>query len=266
MEQYNVLDMIRGVDRESVQKILDEKGKTATLSLFAEFLNKRAYLTVDICGNIKRKRGNLILPIFAYLDTKEVLTEELFNSADLKEREKIDKIERFTNLDSEKVKSNFMKTLFNGNLDFSKKYGKELFLRDRESFFDIISAFALMGRVEGLKPLMVLGLQRLMKEYDERVFYIFISYMTKYRDDTVEYERANHSEKTVAELRNIVKQNRELLNSVEGLGILSSLKLLEERKLENEKRVLEKLEKEIGDIVKLTPLAKNEGKLLEFFI
>ena len=47
--------------------------------------------------------------------------------------EKISDINRLSNIEVSKLKEKLMKTLVNGNLDFSKKYGKELFLRDREA-------------------------------------------------------------------------------------------------------------------------------------
>ena len=173
--QYNMLDIIREKDEKNLRSYLKESGKIEVLSECAQFLDKRSYLTIDTKGDIKRKKGNLALPVFSFLKTEDDYVEVLLNSCDIKERQNLDKIERYSNLDIEKVKLNYIKTLFNGNLEFSKRYGKELFLRDRETFFKISSNFALIGD-DNIKPLMVLSLKELMKEYNENIFYIFISF------------------------------------------------------------------------------------------
>lgn len=266
MEQSKMLEMLKCKDEAGILEFLDVNGKLMTLSYSAEFLNKRAYLTIDTAGNIKRKRGSMALPIFAFLNDKNSLVKELLNSSDSKERQKIDKIERFSSMEIEKVKSNLIKTLFNGNLEFSKKYGKELFLRDRESFFKIVSNFALIGNLNSLKPLFVLSIKKLLTEYDENIFYNFISYMTKYRDDLSTYEEADIPSKSLEELKKIVKTDEKLLNSIEGLGVLSSIKVLEEIDVDNREKVIRKLEVEIEKCRNYTQLSENESKLLEFFL
>ena len=262
---FDMLSIIKEGRKEELKSLLEEYGKVEVLSSCAQFLDKRAYVTIDITGNIKRKKGNLTLPIFAFLNDTTLLNEEIFNSSALRERQNIDKIERFSSLDIEKVKSNFIKTLFNGNLEFSKKYGKELFLRDRESFFELVANFASIGN-NSMKPLMVLALDKLMIEYDENIFYLFISYMTKYRDNTDFYENSSEDFIELGEIKEKLKNNPQLLNSLEGLGLLTSLKVVEKFEINNRNRVLNKIKYEIDNTKNYIPLSATEKNLLEIFL
>lgn len=263
--QFDMLNIIKEKREQELISLLDEFGKIEVLSESAQFLDKRAYITIDILGNLKRKRGNLTLPIFAFLDGSKILVEEILTSADIKERQNFDKIDRFSSLDIEKVKINFIKTLFNGNIEFSKKYGKELFLRDRDNFYKIVSNFALIGS-GSVKPLMVLSLKKLMKEYNENIFHLFIAFMTKNRDNTCIYEGVQDCNLTTKELKESLKSHTELLNSYEGLGILSSLTLLDNIEVDNRNRVLGKLKFEIENTKSYTPLSEIEKNLLEIFL
>ncbi|MBU3842759.1 MAG: hypothetical protein IAA47_07245 [Candidatus Fusobacterium pullicola] len=263
--QYNMLDIIREKDEKNLRSYLKESGKIEVLSESAQFLDKRSYLTIDTKGDIKRKKGNFALPVFSFLKTEDDYVEVLLNSCDIKERQNLDKIERYSNLDIEKVKLNYIKTLFNGNLEFSKRYGKELFLRDRETFFKISSNFALIGD-DNIKPLMVLSLKELMKEYNENIFYIFISYMTKSRDNTAFYENAESYLGSVEELRSELFLNKELLESLEGLQILTSLALIDVVEVDNREKILGKLKAMIESKKLYTPLKNIEKRVLNVFL
>lgn len=263
--QCDMLNIIKEKNATELSTLLDSYEKIAVLSECAQFLDKRAYVTIDKNGDIKRKRGSIALPLVAFCDEKALLVEELLYSCDIKERQNLDKIERYSSLDIEKVKSNYIKTLFNGNLEFSKRYGKELFLRAREEFFKISSNFALIGD-DNIKPLMLLGLKNLMKDYDENIFYIFIQYMTKYRDNTDIYEKVSDYDGDIKSLKSQVISNKELLESFEGLQILSSLRLVEEIEIANRKKVLGKIKYMIENKKGYTKLRDTEKKLLESFL
>lgn len=265
--QCDMLNILKGKEEKKLGTLLKEYGKIRVLSEIAQFLDKRAYITIDISGNLKRKKANLTLPIFAFFNDDTLLKQEILNSCDIKERQKFDKIERFSSLDIEKVKLNFIKTLFNGNLEFSKKYGKELFLRANSDFFKIVSNFSLIGDSTNIKPLMVLALKKLMKDnYDENIFHLFISYMTKYRDNTAIYENVQEYTGDTESLRKSLKENTQLLNSFEGLGILSALKLIDEIRVDNKSQALGKIKFEIENIKKYTPLNEVEKDLLKIFL
>ena len=83
------------------------------------------------------------------------------------------------------------------NLDFSKIFAKELFLRDKKSFFEVLYNFSLMGNPNDLKLFFVYVLENIFNkiEYDENIFYIFIAYLTKQRDNFEVYLEANNIEK-----------------------------------------------------------------------
>ena len=78
-----------------------------------------------------------------------------------------------------------MKTLVNSHLDFSKTFAKELFLRDKKAFFETMYNFSLMGNPKDLKLFFVYALEEIFSiiNYDENIFYIIITYLTKFRDD-----------------------------------------------------------------------------------
>ena len=78
-----------------------------------------------------------------------------------------------------------MKTLVNSHLDFSKTFAKELFLRDKKSFFETAYSFSLMGNPKDLKLFFFFFLEEIFSKinYDENIFYIIIAYLTKFRDD-----------------------------------------------------------------------------------
>ena len=82
-----------------------------------------------------------------------------------------------------------MKTLVNSHLDFSKTFAKELFLRDKKSFFETAYNFSLMGNPKDLKLFFVYALEEIFSKinYDENIFYIIIAYLTKFRDDYSTY-------------------------------------------------------------------------------
>ncbi len=113
---------------------------------------------------------------------------------------------------------------------------------------------------------MVLALNKLMSEYNENIFYIFIQYMVKFRDNTEIYEKVSEYEGEAKEIKEILKSNKNLLESLEGLEILSSLKLVENIDISNKKKVLGKLKYMIENIKDYTPLREVEKKLLESFL
>ena len=178
-------------------ELIREKGKYKILSEYASFLDKRTYFKVDEYGNINKKTYNPLPLIFYFCDDEKILAESLFKYADIKEKQNIKKIDRTSNLDIATLKKNLMKTLVNMNLDFSKIFAKELFLRDKKSFFEVLYNFSLMGNPNDLKLFFVYVLENIFNkiEYDENIFYIFIAYLTKQRDNFEVYLEANNIEK-----------------------------------------------------------------------
>ena len=163
-----------------------------------------------------------------------------------------------------------MKTLANGNLDFSKRYGKELFLRDREEFYKTILEFSFLGDMKSLKPLLILSFKKLFEneEYEENVFFLLISFITKYRDNFYFYENCEKENNSVnfEMLKENVLSNKKLLESREGLEILSTLKALEIYNFKNFDNFLLKIAFEIRMIKNLTALNETTKRLSAVFL
>lgn len=268
MTQIDIITIIKENKVNELTSLIKDIGKIEVLSDFAEVLDNRAYLTIDLDGNLKRKNLNFVLPTFAYIDEEEILAKNILNYANLKERQNLDKIERFSNKELEKVKENFLKTVLNGNLEFAKRYGKELFLRDPKEFYKTVATFALIGNSEGLKPLLVLSLKKLFNEdkYNENIFYLFISYMCKFRDNTEFYEKAEVKNTKEEDIKERLLNNSSLLYSKKGFGILCALQLLKEISVTNKELVLTKLQLELEDSKNSTLLNEDEKRILELFL
>ena len=172
----------------------------------AEILDKRAYLTIDDNGNIKRKKMNYIIPALVYCDDNLLFEEILKSESDPKEREKEKKIQRLSNLDIKKVKSNFMKLVIKGELEFAKKYGKELALREVEEFKKMIFELSLMDNIEFNKPLMALAFIDILEKngWNDEIGYLVISYFTKQRYDLHKLEYLEEKTEDINEIPNIL--------------------------------------------------------------
>lgn len=263
-----MISIIKENDKNYLLSLLEENGKIKTLSAFAPILDKRAYFTINENGELKRKDNNLIIPFFAYCNDNKLLIENIFEKADLKERCKIGKINRLSNVDEKKLKENLLKTLTNGGLEFALKYGKELFLRNKDEFFKTVLLFSLMGDLKSLKPLVVLSFKKLMnnQEYDENLFYLVISFLTKYRDNFCFYETTEVEENSSFNLKEFLLANENILNSKEGIGALSSLLALEELELNYQNRFIQKIKNELTTLKKVTSLNSTEKYLLSVFL
>ena len=145
----------------------------------------RTYFKVNEDGDITQKSYNPITLLYLFCDDEENLAGYFFKYSYPEEKQNIKKIDRASNLDIETLKRNLMKTLVNSHLDFSKTFAKELFLRDKKSFFETAYNFSLMGNPKDLKLFFVYALEEIFSKinYDENIFYIIIAYLTKFRDD-----------------------------------------------------------------------------------
>ncbi len=181
---------LRESNKEKIKKGLAEENKFSFLSEYAEFLDRRTYFKVDSSGNIKTKDYNPLLPIFAFCDNKTKLSEYFLRYTFPEEKHLIRKINRASNLTVDNLKTNLMKTLVSGNLNFSKIFAKELYLRNKKEFFKLLYTFSMMGNPKDIKLIFTYALERILKEidYDENIFYLVIAYLTKIRDDFSVYQ------------------------------------------------------------------------------
>ena len=166
-------------------ELIKEKGKFNILSEYANFYDRRTYFKVNENGDIFQKIYNPITLLYLFCDDEKKLADYLFKYSYAEEKQNIKKIDRASNLDIESVKKNLMKTLTNSHLDFSKIFAKELFLRDKKAFFELMYNFSFMGNPKDLKVLFVYALEEIFNQinYDENIFYTIIAYLTKFRDD-----------------------------------------------------------------------------------
>ena len=189
MKKDSKVEFLREKNLEKAIELIKEKGKFAVLSEYSTFFDMRTYFKVNEDGDIFQKSYNPITLLYLFCDDEKKLAEYLFKYSYPEEKQNIKKIDRATNLDIETLKKNLMKTLTNSNLDFSKIFAKELFLRDKKAFFETMYNFALMGNPKDLKLVFTYTLEEIFSKiaYDENIFYTIIAYLTKFRDDYSTY-------------------------------------------------------------------------------
>ena len=189
MKKDAKVEFLREKNLEKAIELIKEKGKFTILSEYSTFFDMRTYFKVNEDGDVSQKSYNPITLLYLFCDDEENLAEYLFKYSYPEEKQNIKKIDRTSNLDIETLKKNLMKTLVNSHLDFSKTFAKELFLRDKKSFFEVMYNFSLMGNPKDLKLFFVYALEEIFSQinYDENIFYIIIAYLTKFRDDYSTY-------------------------------------------------------------------------------
>ena len=189
MKKDSKVEVLRQKNLEKAIELIKEKGKFTILSEYSTFFDMRTYFKVNEDGDIFQKSYNPITLLYLFYDDEKNLAEYLFKYSYPEEKQNIKKIDRASNLDIETLKRNLMKTLVNSHLDFSKTFAKELFLRDKKSFFEVMYSFSLMGNPKNLKLFFVYALEEIFSQinYDENIFYIIIAYLTKFRDDYSTY-------------------------------------------------------------------------------
>ncbi|MCJ8343163.1 MAG: hypothetical protein MJH09_10020 [Cetobacterium sp.] len=220
----------------------------------AELLDKRAYFTVDIDGNIKRKSMNFSMAAVAFLKDEELINKIIKGELSKSERFQMKKIDRLSNLTIEALKSNLMKLVINGNLEFGKKYGKELYLRDKNKFFQTLGNIALMDNMDFYKPLMVLSMEKLLEEkYNEEILYLGLSYLCKQRCDLYIFENIDEENMNKEEILENARKSQ-------NLKIVSYGKLLEKYTFKNEKKYLNILKKKLEN--KRETMTEIEGEIL----
>ena len=195
MKKDSKVEFLREKNFEKTIELIKEKGKFTILSEYSSFFDMRTYFKVNEDGDIFQKSYNPITLLYLFCNNEKNLAEYLFKYSYPEEKQNIKKIDRASNLDIETLKKNLMKTLINSHLDFSKTFAKELFLRDKKSFFEVMYSFSLMGNPKDLKLFFVYTLEEIFSKinYDENIFYIIIAYLTKFRDDYSIYMEVNEN-------------------------------------------------------------------------
>ncbi len=236
MDTIDVLEVLKENDIQKIEGLLDEKGARESVSIFAEFLDKRAYFNIDKNGNIKRKNMNYALPVAAFAEKNEEIALEIINSADPAERIKLKKIERFSKETIENLMKNFMKIIANNSVNFAIRYAKEIFLRDKELFYKTLFHYTLLEEIDSQKSLMALSIKKLMgNKIDDNLIHLAMSYISKVKANFLEYENTLPSASfTKADLIKMAEESKNLLASKRGVNLLAYIGVLKEYEYENE--------------------------------
>ncbi|MGL4999753.1 MAG: hypothetical protein ACRC5W_06125 [Cetobacterium sp.] len=213
----------------------------------AEILDKRAYFTLDVDGVVKRKNMNYTIPGMVFCEDDSIFNTILEKESNKIEREKEKKIDRLSNISLEKLKDNFVKLVVKGEIEFSKRYGKELALRNSEEFLKVLFNLSLMDNPEFNKPLMALAMKEILNSvgWIDEIGYLVISYFTKQKYDLNALENALETETVLS-------------NDIENLSLVAYKKVLNAYSYKNEKKyknilnteILKNEEKEMSEIEK----------------
>ena len=219
------VEFLKAKNLDACIELIKEKGKFNILSEYANFYDRRTYFKVNENGDIFQKTYNPITLLYLFCDDEKKLADYLFKYSYAEEKQNIKKIDRASNLDIESLKKNLMKTLTNSHLDFSKIFAKELFLRDKKAFFELMYNFSFMGNPKDLKVLFVYALEEIFNQinYDENIFYTIIAYLTKFRDDYSIY--MNSTDETIKfDIENYNEDKKIYLNIAEKIFARYNLK------------------------------------------
>ena len=220
MKKDSKVEFLREKNLEKTIELIKEKGKFTILSEYSSFFDMRTYFKVNEDGDIFQKSYNPITLLYLFCNNEKNLAEYLFKYSYPEEKQNIKKIDRASNLDIETLKR---------NLDFSKTFAKELFLRDKKAFFETMYDFSLMGNPKDLKLFFVYALEEIFSiiNYDENIFYIIIAYLTKFRDDYSIYMEVDKN-----------NLNLDILNYFDDKKIYLNIfeKVLNKYKLKNENK------------------------------
>ena len=233
MEITKLIEAIKEGKKSVFENMVKEEGRTASLSSVSEIVGRRAYFTIDETGVINRKSMNYALPLGAFTLDEEKLGEQLFQLADPKERIKHKKIERLSREDIGKLYKNFFKVMANNNVDFAKRYSKEMYLRDKDSFFKKLFNYTLLEGIDSQKTLMALALKKLLwNQYDDNIMNAGITYIASVKADFADYEAAEET----LEKSEVLLKAEDLRHGTtkEELNLLSYLKVLGEYTYSNE--------------------------------
>lgn len=185
LKKAEIIKKFRNISLEELAQEIKEKGKYKVFSEFAEIMDKRSYFTVDVAGKITKKEVNRILLEFPYEEDIRVLAKMILDCGDPRERQVISVIPRLSNVEIPKLQKKLMTTLVHGDFDYTKRYAKELFLREEKIFFEQMQIFVNLGEKNNLKKEVLKALEEVIKNvsYDERLFHLYLSFLTRYRDN-----------------------------------------------------------------------------------
>lgn len=207
----------------------------AFLKKLLPYLSYEKLYKIDIEGYITKKSFIPLLKLLElyFCEKRKELLKDIFNYL-IKQKSKIrfKKVFRYSSTELEKVKENFFKTLINKDINFSLRYGKELFLRSEPDFEKVLLKFSLFNF--NYKSSFALSLIKLLKLFpqalDELMYVLFVPYCNEennfyFYDKSYFIESKNEdkekdfevliSKKSYSSLKfHIQKNSKEILNKL----------------------------------------------------
>lgn len=248
------LDDLKKDKKEVLKKIFIEGGREKVISFCSPVIDKRAYFTINKFGKVKRKMYNYNLASSVFIDNDEEFLNFILEIINFKELIRIEKIGRMTNSKDEDLEKNIYKLLLKGEFNFLLKPLKEIYIRNKDKFFQILFNFTLMDNVFFNKTLAVYSLKKYFEKfgYSDEALYLTISYLAKQRADFYQYENIENVKDNISkkELKELFTNNIEKLKNKKGLTLLTYLLVLLEYDYENEKNYKNIFKNSVDKILK----------------
>ncbi len=143
------------------------------------YLSQERLYKIDIEGNITRKSfiPTLKLIELYFCEKREEVLKDIFEYlVNQKSKIRFKKIFRYSSTELVKVKENFFKTLFNKDINFALRYGKELFLRNEEEFESTLLKLSLFNfNYKSAYALSLIKLLKLFPQVLDELMYVFLT-------------------------------------------------------------------------------------------
>ena len=253
------LEAIRGKNYDFFHKIYKQNGIIGLTNSFSEYINRRAYFTIDKEGEIKRKGLNLSLPLISTLKENPENYERIIKIivdrlCEPSERIKLKKIDRLSNTSVENLEKNYYKLLANSNEIFSAKYSKELLLREKKNFINLLFFFVLMEDISSRKSLMAYSLEKFLDEEFEKndlddVIQVAINYISLQRSNFSFYESSGKSNISKKGLTAKIFENLDKLRNSKGLNLLTYIYILNKSDYNNEYKFISMAGKYLNEVL-----------------
>ncbi|MBZ4683595.1 MAG: hypothetical protein JG768_1019 [Fusobacteriales bacterium] len=268
IENKDFLDILREKDYENFEKEYNN-GILNFLIKIAPYTNKRTYFKIDNNGDITKYGFNKIYLYLAFLN--DISSKYLFDFLDKKNRIKFKKIDRLSNLSKDKLSKNLFKIFYNRDFNIAIKYSKELYLKDKNLFIELITKYILMNDIYSEKALFFISFLELTKYIEHKndidyILYPFIYYLVNRESDFYEYE---NSKKDIINneinIEHKISENYDKLNSFEGLNILAYYILLKNLNIDNKNRYYYIISNKIDNLKEKTDI-ENIEIIMEKFL
>ena len=173
-----LIELIKENRVDEVVDYYNKNGIDDILEALASFTNRANYFKIKLDGTIKRKKMSLALPIINRTLKKELSIKEsleiILNESLFRENyKKSIKIERATKYSVEELKNKFFKVIIKSKSKYARTYAKELLLRDRDSFEEVMRMIIIIARGKEDLALVFENIMELIDEFGVKDYYIY---------------------------------------------------------------------------------------------